>query len=68
MSSRNVGYQPESWEARVRAGVEAAVRRREARAAERRAHARRRAHGMIERHAVRLAEARSRVPRECDTG
>ncbi|GAB2596464.1 hypothetical protein Aab01nite_71730 [Paractinoplanes abujensis] len=60
MSPRNADVEPVNWEERLRAAVEDSTRRRRAREAERREFARRRAHGLIDRNAVRLAEARRR--------
>jgi hypothetical protein len=58
----------QSWEERFRAAVEQSVRRREARSAERQEFARRRAHGLIDRNAARLAEVRRSARARRDTG
>jgi hypothetical protein len=56
-------YLTDQWQARLRSQREEAVRRRRGRAMMRRERTGRRAHGLIERHAARLAEARRRVAR-----
>ncbi|WP_250000801.1 hypothetical protein [Actinoplanes sp. M2I2] len=60
--------EPQTWPERVHAAAEESERRRVARRAEREHHARRRAHGLIDRHAARLAEARRHARVTCDTG
>ena len=68
MSPRSTWNEPETWDERFREAVERSARRRQARLAERQELARRRAHGLIDRNAARLAEVRrcARVTR--DTG
>lgn len=56
----------DDWPERFRAQTAEALCRRAARAALRREHARRRAHGMIDRNAGRLADARDRARRPPD--
>jgi hypothetical protein len=53
----------DDWPARLCAGAEESRRRAAARAAERRARAVRRANGLVDRHAGRLADARRRAAR-----
>ncbi|MDY7084290.1 MAG: hypothetical protein SYR96_04230 [Actinomycetota bacterium] len=60
MSSRDTGFEPVNWQARLHAAVEESTRRRRDREAGRREFARRRAHGLIDRHAARLADIRRR--------
>lgn len=52
---------PDDWPARLRAAAEESARRRRRRVADRREAAQRRAHGLIDRNALRLAEARARA-------
>ncbi len=56
----NTGVTTESWRPDLLARAEEARRRRAARQQQRRLAAARRAHGMVERNAARLAEARRR--------
>jgi hypothetical protein len=68
MSPRRTWNEPESWDERFRAAVEQSAHRRRARLAERQELARRRAHGLIDRNAARLAEVRRRARVRRDTG
>ncbi|MCO8272699.1 hypothetical protein M1L60_19070 [Actinoplanes sp. TRM 88003] len=68
MSPRSNWNEPDTWDERFRVAVEQAARRREARRAERQEFARRRAHGLIDRNAARLAEVRRRARVSRDTG
>jgi hypothetical protein len=56
----------DQWQVRLRLQSEEWSRRRAARLAVRRQHTQRRAHGMIDRNAARLAEARRRARSERD--
>jgi len=60
-SELSTGVTTESWRAGLMARAEETRRRRTARQQQRRLAAGRRAHGMVERNAARLAEARRRV-------
>jgi len=53
----------DDWAERLRARTEESRRRAAARAADRRAQALRRANGLVERNAARLADARRRAAR-----
>jgi len=54
-------FVPVDWPERLRQRTAETARRRAARAAERESMARRRAHGLVDRNAARLAEARRRA-------
>jgi hypothetical protein len=56
-------YLTDQWRARLRSQCEEALRRRRGRTMMRRERTGRRAHGLIERHAARLADARRRAAR-----
>jgi hypothetical protein len=56
-STEHLSY---DWQERLRERTAESLRRRSARAAEREILARRRAHGLVDRNAARLAEARRR--------
>jgi len=60
MVAMNLTY---DWQDRLRQQTDESRRRRAARAADREAMARRRAHGLVDRNAARLAEARRRARR-----
>ncbi len=61
MSSRSFENEPETGDERLRVAVERSVRRRRVRDDERRERARRRAPGLDDRHAARLADVRRRA-------
>jgi hypothetical protein len=58
----------EHWQERLRAASAESLRRRQARAAERAAQARRRTHGLIDRQAARLALIRERRAKQTKAG
>ncbi|WP_250035781.1 hypothetical protein [Paractinoplanes maris] len=60
--------EPQTWQERVHAAAVESARRRQTRDAERQEQARRRAHGLVDRHAARLAEVRRRARVRRDTG